>query len=69
MCGTEIGYGATRGGGGGGAGRGGTRALHAPEIEYKKPQFQYNLYQKGGFLYWNSGCMLAQYRTSHSRIR
>eukprot|EP00961_Rhodomonas_salina_P222623 3010590-Rhodomonas_salina.1 len=32
-----------------------TRALH-PEIQYKKPLFQYNLYQECGFLHWISGC-------------
>eukprot|EP00961_Rhodomonas_salina_P187185 2527461-Rhodomonas_salina.2 len=35
--------------------------LH-PEIQYKKPHFQYNLYQDCGFLYWISECTVRRAR-------
>eukprot|EP00961_Rhodomonas_salina_P169858 2288810-Rhodomonas_salina.1 len=31
-----------------------------PEVTYKKPQFQHNLYQECGFLHLISGCRVAK---------
>eukprot|EP00961_Rhodomonas_salina_P226307 3059539-Rhodomonas_salina.1 len=36
--------------------KGGAQLHLHPGIQYKKPHFQYNLYQECGFLSWISGC-------------
>eukprot|EP00961_Rhodomonas_salina_P111930 1506477-Rhodomonas_salina.2 len=61
--GAEIGCGAGRRGAGGRSGAApgaGASAPHAhPETKHKKPQFQYSLYHKCGFLHSISGCTCA----------
>eukprot|EP00961_Rhodomonas_salina_P141497 1905295-Rhodomonas_salina.1 len=39
-----------------------------PEIQYKKPQLQYNLYQECGFLYGVSGCTQSVTPTASSPL-